>query len=159
MPWQSYWSLRINSSGIRLNRSGLELAPCLTPWWILKGFAMRPLRIKLDVSVLYIAFSSPSTCGSNPDCLSRSKIISLPMLSKAFCMSNRHMCSSCPLSFRIYESNSSVRIYSVQFLPFLKPAYSSESKFFDSRWVRSFFVISLSMILSHTFVSDIGLCA
>ena len=120
---------------------------------------MRPLRIKLDVSVLYIAFSSPRTCKSNPDCLSRSKIIYLSTLSKAFCMSMRHMCSSCPPCARICESSSSERICSVQLLPLLKPACSSESRWFYSRWVRSLAVISLSMTLSHTFISDIGLCA
>ena len=158
MPCLSCCSLRISSSGIRLNSSGLELAPCRTPWWILKGLAVRPLSIRLDDSVLYMAFRSSKTCWSNPDCLSKSKIISRPTLSKAFYMSMSHMCSSCLPSVRICASSSNVRICSVQLRPCLNPACSSESSPFSSRCARSLLVISLSMTLSHTFVSDIGLC-
>ena len=47
----------------------------------------------------------------------------------------------------------------MQPLPFVKPACSSDRSRFDSRCVLSFLVISLSIILSHRFVREIGLWA
>ena len=150
MSWHS-------SSGIRLNRVGLEQAPCRTPLCMSKGLEILRFKIKLDFSFLYSAFSISVVCRSAPVYSSSVKSCSLSMLSNAFLTSMSQMWVSPCLCSCIWDISSSVRICSVQLLPFLKPACSSESSPFSSRCCTRRRLIILSISLIHIFINDMGL--